>query len=85
MPEICRFMGIVVRMYYREHNPPHVHVSYAGQTAVFRIQDLAVIAGGLPPRTTGLVAEWILTRQRELLDDWHRAGNGEPLVPIKPL
>ena len=50
MPEVSRFYGIVIRMFFREHGPPHFHVEYSGQQAVVGIEDLTVLRGRLPPR-----------------------------------
>jgi hypothetical protein len=58
MPEICRFLGIVITMYFSEHDPPHVHVRYNEYRAVMSIDDLNVLAGRLPARVRGLVEEW---------------------------
>ena len=58
MPEICRFYGIVIGMFYDEHRPPHFHVRYGEHEAVIRIKDLLLTEGHLPPRTLGLVVEW---------------------------
>jgi len=85
MPEICRFYGIVVTMYYQDHQPPHFHACYAGAEVVVSIDDLRVIAGGLPARAMGLVVEWATARRRDLRDDWARARAGERLRPIEPL
>jgi hypothetical protein len=62
MPELCRFYGIVIRMYYDDHLPPHFHALYAGHEAVIGIEALALIEGKLPPRAMGLVAEWAALR-----------------------
>ena len=85
IPEISRFMGIVIRMYYEDHSPPHIHVFYSGERAVFRIEDFGLVAGKLPPRVVGLVAEWMAARRDELLGNWRRAERAEPLVQISPL
>ena len=84
MPEICRFLGMVIQMYYNDHKPPHFHVIY-GDYEEIRIDDQAIVAGKLPPRVRGLVAEWAERHTDELLDEWNRARNLEPLVPIEPL
>jgi hypothetical protein len=55
MPEISRFFGIVIAMFYREHHPPHFHAKYAGQWAAFSIEDLKLIEGDLPRRAISLV------------------------------
>ena len=57
MPEICRFYGIVIRMYFDDHSPPHFHAVYGGAEAVIEIDSLAVLSGHLPPRARGLVTE----------------------------
>ena len=58
MPELSRFYGIVVQMYYGDHGPPHFHALYAGQTAIIDIETLAFIDGQLPARARGMVVEW---------------------------
>ena len=50
MPEICRFYGIVIKMYFADHAPPHFHAEYAEQEVRIAIDSLAVISGRLPPR-----------------------------------
>ena len=85
MPEISRFFGIVIRMYWDDHNPPHFHAYYAGDEVVIDIQSLSVFAGSLSPRATGLVIEWANLHRRELLADWNRAQAQEPLEKIEPL
>lgn len=85
MPEISRFYGIIIRMYFDDHPPPHFHVEYAEQQAVIGIHTLGLIAGKLPPRIMGMVAEWASMYQRELLADWERATHLQPLERIDPL
>ena len=85
MPEISRFYGIIIRMYFNDHNPPHFHAVYGGSEAVVDINTLAVIAGRLPPRAMGLVVEWASLHRDELLADWQRARDSEPLERIDPL
>lgn len=85
MPEISRFYGIVIKMYFNDHNPPHLHAQYSGSEALININTLAVISGRLPPRALGLVAEWSSLHQAELLALWQSARNLEPLHPIDPL
>lgn len=58
MPEISRFLGIIIMMYFDEHNPPHFHVKYNEHAAVFNIRTLNIFAGHLPARVRGLVEEW---------------------------
>lgn len=85
MPEVSRFLGIVVAMYYQEHNPPHFHVRYNEHKASISIKDLALLKGQLPPKVFGLVIEWASQHQRELMDDWLLAERWEELKPIAPL
>ena len=85
MPEICRFYGIVIGMFYDEHDPPHFHVRYGDYQAVVRISDLAVAHGRLPPRALGLVTEWAAKHRKELLRNWRAIENGRPIRKIVPL
>ncbi len=85
MPEISRFFGIVVRMFFNDHNPPHFHAFYAEDEALININTASLFAGGLPPRAFGLVIEWTTLHQQELLDDWQKAREMKPLVKIEPL
>lgn len=84
MPEISRFLGIVVRMYYRDHAPPHFHASYGEFRIVVRIET-GVVEGLFPPRALRHVLEWTSLRRQELMDDWTRAQAARPLKPIPPL
>lgn len=85
MPEISRFYGIVIRMFYNEHAPPHFHAVYAGVEVVIDIRTLAVIRGKLPARAMGLVVEWATLHQDELMHDWNLARAEDALQPIDPL
>jgi hypothetical protein len=82
MPEICRFLGIVIFMYFDDHNPPHFHVKYNDYKAVMDIQTLNILAGYLPGKVRGLVEEWAELHQQELLAMWHSKDfhKLEPLV-----
>lgn len=85
MPEISRFFGIVVKMYFDDHPPPHFHAEYGEHKAVIDIHTLAVIGGHLPPRVLGLVVEWASSHREELLVLWERATQRQPLYPLPPL
>ena len=85
MPEICRFYGIVIAMFYNDHEPPHFHARYGRHRALVAIADAAVIRGDLPPRALQLVREWARLHRTELEDDWRRARRSEPLQPVDPL
>ncbi len=85
MPEICRFLGIIIAMYYNEHAPPHFHAKYAGQRAAFSIHDLRIIEGKLPQRVISLVLEWAFLHREGLMENWDRAERREKLKKIDPL
>lgn len=85
MPELCRFYGIVIRMYFGDHAPPHFHAFYGKHEALIDIHSLAILAGKLPPRAMGLVSEWASLHQRDLLEAWHQAENLEAPGKIAPL
>ena len=85
MPEICRFLGIIISMYYKEHAPPHFHAKYSGQRAAFSINELKLIEGNLPKRVVSLVLEWAFEHREELIEDWDLAKRKENLNKIDPL
>jgi Domain of unknown function (DUF4160) len=85
MPEISRFFGIVIAMYYADHEPAHFHVRYGNERAIIAIADLRVLAGRLSPRALGLVTEWAARHRQELRNNWELAVRHASLVPIEPL
>jgi hypothetical protein len=85
MPEISRFLGIVIAIYWKEHGVPHFHAKYGSHRASFGIADLRLLEGGLPPRVTGLVLEWAALHRDELMQDWELAMAKRSLKPIAPL
>ena len=85
MPEISRFFGIIVRMYFEDHNPPHVHVEYQGEKALFDFNG-NILRGRISSKiAVKLVREWIDVRSDELQNDWDLARSGIPLKKIDPL
>jgi hypothetical protein len=85
MPEISRFLGIIITMYYNDHTPAHFHVRYNQQKAIIDIKNLTILQGQLSPRILGLVIEWAAIHQQELKQNWQLARLNEPLQPILPL
>ena len=85
MPELSRFYGIVIRMYYNDHAPPHFHAVYQGSRATVDIEGLTIGEGRLPARVQSLVLEWAALRQQELREAWERSEREEPLGTIEPL
>lgn len=85
MPEVSRFFGIVIRMYFLDHEPPHFHASYGGAEAQLQITPVGVLRGELPPRALALVVEWATLHQAELHENWRRLHADESPLRIAPL
>jgi len=84
MPEISRFLGIVIAMFYSDHAPPHFHARYGEHDITVRIDD-GVVQGHFPPRALAHVLEWYALHRDELRDNWERARSRRPLRKIEPL
>lgn len=84
MPEISRFFGIVIAMFYSDHPPPHFHAIYGGYEMTVDIET-EVIHGDFPKREVRLVFEWLDLHKDELREDWHLAEANRPLKRITPL
>jgi hypothetical protein len=85
MPEISRFFGIVIKMFFDDHNPPHFHAEYGSDLVLIDIRNLAAFSGRVPPRVLGLIIEWATLHRQELLADWERAQAQQVLQKIAPL
>jgi TorA maturation chaperone TorD len=88
MPELSRFFGIIIRMYWEAnapHHRPHFHAYYQDDVAVYSIDPVELIAGSLPRRQQRLVEAWAELHQQELTDDWQRLQIGQRPMPIEPL
>ncbi|MEX0717274.1 MAG: DUF4160 domain-containing protein [Planctomycetaceae bacterium] len=88
MPELSRFFGIIIRMYFEAggpHHLPHFHAYYQDDVAVVGLNPIRFLAGGLPRRQRRLVEEWAVLHQDELIENWERLQRGEPPVPIAGL
>ena len=85
MPEISRFFGIIIAMFFDEHNPPHFHARYGDCKVEVAIETLSVLAGKFPPRALGLVMEWAALHREELQEDWELARVRSQLKKIAPL
>ena len=85
MPIISRFFGIIIRMFFNEHAPPHFHAEYAEHRAVINIRTLEVIEGKLPRRALELVLDWAELHQTELMHDWDLCQQHQQPVAIDPL
>ncbi len=84
MPELSRFFGITIGMFYREHGRPHFHAAYGGNTISVEIDSL-IVRGEFPPRAQALVLEWASRHRSELRENWELVGLGQPLRRIAPL
>ena len=85
MPQISRFFGISIYMYYDEHNPPHFHAIYDEDEGQIGITPLALIEGKLSSRALGLAMEWAALHQEELLENWELMRSNMPPHKISPL
>jgi len=85
MPIICTFYGVVIRMFWRDHNPPHFHAFYGGDEAVIEIHTLKVVKGNLPRRALIMVLEWAQDHREELSEDWTLCSTKQPTKTIAPL
>jgi hypothetical protein len=84
MPEISRFLGIVISIYYNEHNPPHFHAEYGEYQITVEIES-GIVNGKFPRRALNAVLEWFVLHKEELMQDWELSLKGKPLNKIKPL
>ena len=67
MPEIARFYGIVIKVFFGDHPPPHFHAIYGEHNALVDVESLEIIEGDLPNRAQKLVLEWAMLYQQDLL------------------
>ncbi|MEQ8413013.1 MAG: DUF4160 domain-containing protein [Imperialibacter sp.] len=84
MPEICRFYGIIIKMYFNEHNPPHFHIEYQDYEAVMNIET-GEVTGNMSRRALNLVYDWLDQNKEALFENWKRIEERKPLNRIKPL
>jgi hypothetical protein len=84
MPEISRFFGIIIKMYFMqaEHNPPHIHALYGEYMSAINILTGDVLEGDLPGKTLSLVLEWIDLHRDELMMIW-RTQEFRKLPPLE--
>ncbi len=81
MPEITRFYGIIIKMFFADHSPPHFHAIYGEYNALISIESLEVIEGDLPGRAEKMVLEWAKLYHKELLQMW----NSQEFIKLPPL
>ena len=88
MPRVSAFYGIVILFYFNEdrhEGRPHFHAEFAGRRFSYDIATLEPFGGDMPRRPHRLVTKWARLHREELLENWQRARDEEPLVPIDPL
>ena len=85
MPTISTFYGILIRMFFNDHAPPHFHARYGEFEAIIDIATLGVIEGDLPNRAFNLVREWAMIHRGELLEDWRLCRENSVPAKIDPL
>jgi len=84
MPTISMFYGILIQMFFNEHNPPHFHAVYGEYKALFSL-DGKLLEGKFPKEQIKLVQAWAIIHKDELKADWKLSENGESLYKIEPL
>lgn len=85
MPEISRFYGIIIRMFYDDHAPPHFHAVYGDHEVAVGISPILVLGGRVPNRVKSMVLEWAALHQEELMEDWMRCRQAQVPLAIAPL
>ena len=83
MPEIARFYGIVIKMFFKpkEHEPAHIHALYNEFVGIFDIHTFEMTEGDMPLRAQALVKEWLNEHKQDLLEMW----NTQRIVKLPPL
>ena len=84
MPTLSMFYGIIISMYYDDHNPPHIHAHYQDDEAVFDF-DGNIIKGSFPRKQRRLVEAWLEIHQDELIANWKLAKTNQTIYKIEPL
>jgi hypothetical protein len=84
MPEVSRFLGIVIGIFYSEHGVPHFHAVYGEHEISVEVES-GKVHGQFPPRALRLVLEWASLHREELIENWQLARQGQPLRRIAPL
>ena len=85
MPEVSRFFGIIIRMYFDDHPPPHFHAIYSNEEMQISIDPIVILNGRLPRRALSMVLEWAALHQRELMHNWQRLQENQATERIEPL
>jgi hypothetical protein len=85
MPTISTFYGILIRMFFNDHKPPHFHARYGEFEATIDLDTLEIIQGQLPSRALNLIEEWAMIHSAELLENWQLRRNNTQPAKVEPL
>jgi hypothetical protein len=86
MPEISRFFGIIIKMFFLDHAPPHFHVEYGDEKAIINIKTQEIIEGYLSVKQLKLVQAWAIIHEMELEENFMNLNNEQPSwKKIEPL
>lgn len=85
MPEISRFYGIVIQIFYNEHLPPHFHATYGEYRVQIDINNISVLSGEMPRKGLNLILDWAEIHRNELLRIWNLSEQEKPLPKVEPL
>ena len=85
MPIISSFYGIIIYIYFEDHNPPHFHAKYNEFEALISIDNFGIIKGNLPGKAMALIVEWAIQHKEELMKDWVLAKQNKIPNKIEPL
>lgn len=85
MPEVSRFLGIIITMYADDHNPPHFHATYGDYEAIYDLEEKAFIKGMLPTKQARFVLAWAELHEEEILSNWNNLIDGKGINKINPL
>lgn len=85
MPELSRFYGIIIRMFFNDHPPPHFHAVYGEYEAIIEIATSEIVGGALPLGARSLVKQWTDMHRNDLAEQWELARRSQPLGKIEPL
>ena len=84
MPEISRFYGIIIYMFFDDHNPPHFHVEYQDFEAIIEIES-GIVKGKIPRRALKLIFEWVDIHKDELLENWKKIEERKALEKMNTI
>ena len=84
MPVLSMFYGVIISMFYKDHNPPHIHIQYAEYKAIVDFNG-DILEGELPVKQRKLIEAWIVLHQDELYANWQLAKDKQSLFKIDPL